>query len=122
VLREHETELGNASTEAGGLFDEENFESGVCQIKRSTHPTNAAANNHGCGHRVTACMPATENGHRAPHHFQTLARLLLRSLGHFHYKRVFNHKSTMRIFSQAGDKQNDRLVKDRSLIAASSRS
>ena len=29
MLREHETELGNASAEAGGLFDEEDFEPGV---------------------------------------------------------------------------------------------
>jgi hypothetical protein len=58
--------LGNASTEAGGLFDEENFEPGVCQVKRSPHPTNAAANNHGCSNRCAMGLPFAKDAHRAP--------------------------------------------------------
>jgi hypothetical protein len=47
VLGKHEAELGDASAEAGGLLDKENFEPGIRQVKSGTHPTNATANNHG---------------------------------------------------------------------------
>jgi hypothetical protein len=79
VLWKHEAKLGNASAEAGGLFDKEDFEPGVGEVESSAHPTNAAANNHGGSHGCAASLPIAEDGHRAPHH-QTLARLLLHSL------------------------------------------
>jgi len=75
----HESELGNGSAGAGGMFDEENLEPGVRKVESSPNPTVAAANARGGNYSFAACLPVSEDGHRAPHH-QTLARLLLHSL------------------------------------------
>ena len=83
VLGRHEFELGNASAGAVGMFDEENLEPGVRKAEGNPNSTNAAATDRGGNASFAAYLPIVEDGHRAPHHCQTLARLLLHSLQPF---------------------------------------
>jgi hypothetical protein len=115
-LGNHESELGNASAGAGGMFDEENSKPGVRRVASKPHQTNAAASDRGGNSSYIACLPISEDGHRAPHH-QTLARLLLHSLRLFLlYGRCQSFVNNGIFFTSIAreNKQNDRLVNDRS--------
>jgi hypothetical protein len=65
VLRERVPELSHSAAQTGCLFDEVNFEAGICQVERRPHPTHAAANNHDSRNRRFAKMSCSKSGHRA---------------------------------------------------------
>jgi hypothetical protein len=82
--------LGNASAEAGGLFNEENLEPGIRQVEGSPHSTDAAANNHGRSDCCAMGLPLAKDVHRAPPPLPDFSATVFAPLGCFHYKRVVN--------------------------------